>query len=257
MDPCHLYCRQTKKRIFMQAYYTDTEFLNQVILPCFRGAISKALFFAILDLEGEILLSSSICTKNLTYGTGQISESSNTNTEDISVKENPVIAKQIRDIQKMVIKEERLISFIKFSGVKDLSRAYHITYFPLFKPDGKIFAILSLGKQHHFLAPKQYLDHLCSTKLKPGSSPDYELFKKLTTRQKEILYLLICGMTQTEIAQVLNIERGTVATFILRISEKLNIAGSATKILVKKAVELNLHKIIPPTLLSPRIIIID
>lgn len=232
---------------------SDGDYFEKVVKPFFSGALSKGLSFTVTDLEGRILLISDSCVKD--FGYKNMEEIIGKKLELCSLEEEPLIT-QIEAIRNTVIKEEKMISFMKMSNFNGSFKTYQLTYMPLFKPDGTIFAILSSGKQARYLMPREYFDHICTTKLK-SLARKMNLNIKLTDRQHQILYLLIYGLTQEEIAKVLKITRTTVATVIARVSDKFGIAGSATKILVQMAIAIGLYKKIPSSLLNPRIIIID
>jgi DNA-binding NarL/FixJ family response regulator len=60
-----------------------------------------------------------------------------------------------------------------------------------------------------------------------GGSPEKELFKKISPRQREILQLLAEGKSGKEIASILNISARTVEFHKYRMMEQLNIKTSA------------------------------
>jgi DNA-binding CsgD family transcriptional regulator len=84
------------------------------------------------------------------------------------------------------------------------------------------------------------------------------LFTKLSRRELEILYLLINGLSQSEIAGCLNISRGAVAKIISsRISEKLGVNKVSQALIIQKAISLKLHQKVPISLLEYGIIVVD
>ena len=60
-----------------------------------------------------------------------------------------------------------------------------------------------------------------------GSSPEKNLFKKISPRQQEVLQLLAEGKSAKEIASILNISTRTVEFHKYRMMEQLNIKTSA------------------------------
>ena len=60
-----------------------------------------------------------------------------------------------------------------------------------------------------------------------GGSPEKDLFKKISPRQREILQLLAEGKSGKEIASILNISARTVEFHKYRMMEQLNIKTSA------------------------------
>ena len=65
------------------------------------------------------------------------------------------------------------------------------------------------------------------------------------------------GFTQSEVVQILNISRGSVANIVSeQICSKFKIAGSSTKLLIDKAITLGLNKTMPSSLYKPFIIVL-
>ena len=60
-----------------------------------------------------------------------------------------------------------------------------------------------------------------------GGSPEKNLFKKISPRQREVLQLLAEGKSAKEIASILNISTRTVEFHKYRMMEQLNIKTSA------------------------------
>jgi DNA-binding NarL/FixJ family response regulator len=64
-----------------------------------------------------------------------------------------------------------------------------------------------------------------------GGSPEKNLFKKISPRQREVLQLLTEGKTAKEIASILNISTRTVEFHKYKMMEQLNIKTSAELVL--------------------------
>lgn len=79
-----------------------------------------------------------------------------------------------------------------------------------------------------------------------------------TQREQEILFLLTYGVTQDQIAQILNVTRGTIANIISKqLCVKFGIQGSNTKILTQAAVNAGIHQKMPRSLIRPCIMILN
>ncbi len=72
-----------------------------------------------------------------------------------------------------------------------------------------------------------------------------------------LLFLLLCGMNQNDIAAFLDLNRGSVSRIIGRLCTKFDIVGINVELLLKKAIKIRLHELIPKSLNKPRIIILD
>lgn len=84
----------------------------------------------------------------------------------------------------------------------------------------------------------------------------YTIPEQLSEREQEILFLLASGMTQQQIAQVLNKGRGTIGVIIKnQLSTKFGIIGSNTKLLAQIAYEYGFHKKMPKSLWRPSVLI--
>lgn len=81
---------------------------------------------------------------------------------------------------------------------------------------------------------------------------------KLSNREDQVLFLLICGITQEQIAQILNVKRATVAAIIRnQISVKLGGSASNTKLIIEATLVLGFLQHILPLLWAPAVITLD
>jgi len=99
-------------------------------------------------------------------------------------------------------------------------------------PSELITAILEALKGRTYVTPLIAGDLIRT--YQEGGSPEKDLFKKISPRQREILQLLAEGKSGKEIAAILNISARTVEFHKYKMMEQLNIKTSAE--LVKYAV---------------------
>jgi len=69
--------------------------------------------------------------------------------------------------------------------------------------------------------------------LKTDKHDNYDL-AKLSTRQRQVLFLLALNFTQLEISKRLGITRGSVSGFIIRICKCFNLEFCSTNYLLEK-----------------------
>ena len=82
------------------------------------------------------------------------------------------------------------------------------------------------------------------------------LNRPLTRRQEEVLFLLIGGLTQEQIADTLGITRGSVSNYLLSISYKFGLSTQATSKIINIGIQNGYDKCIPHNLLRPKIIML-
>ncbi len=81
---------------------------------------------------------------------------------------------------------------------------------------------------------------------------------KLSKREEAVLFLLICGITQEQIADILEVKRETIASIIrnqLRI--KFALPMDSTKLVVETALSHGFLFSIPESLWRPSVIILE
>jgi DNA-binding CsgD family transcriptional regulator len=81
---------------------------------------------------------------------------------------------------------------------------------------------------------------------------------KLSRREEEVLFLLISGITQGQIAEILEIKRETVAAIIrnqLRVKFLLPLVN--TKLLIETAIARGFPDSIPESLWRPSVIVLE
>lgn len=117
---------------------------------------------------------------------------------------------------------------------------------PLFFPDGEIACVRNTVTEYKHVLPVEY---------GVGGGEGVQGKVTLSKRQHEILFLLCFGYSQDQIAQTLNISRGTVSHIITEtLCPKFGMVGSNTRELARCAILAGLHRQVPPGLLTPVVI---
>lgn len=189
---------------------------------------------------------------------------------DITEVEIPLIhsglaaQKRLLDI---LIQEKMPLSYINFMPYGGIRKPFLETAFPILDEDLKVVGTKIVVTESSFYGQNEYFKELFRISSFHNKKSEHDehprkpmrpLEIRLADRQQEIVYLLSNGFAQSEVAQILNISRGSVANIVSeQICPKFNIAGSSTKILIEKAIELGLNKTMPSSLYKPFVIILN
>ena len=219
---------------------TKEEFLTQVVLPIKSATMKSNSFWHLRDLDGNFILSSDALAIFLGYTNGY--EIQNKNLYDLPY----IDQNEINDTEKLEyqVKEhksiETIINTFKINNNIHLIKA---TIVPIIFRN-KVVAIdtilFPINQQYCDLELFNKTNYLTKTTKKPE---DLDISK--TPSQRLVLFLLILGKTQMEIAKTLNISRARVTFLIARMCENAMIPGSSSKLLISKAIVHNYHKKIP------------
>lgn len=244
-------------------------YIENVIKPYFKQFVETNIDIALFDLEGTLLECSRISATSLGFAYEEIIGLSYTNAtteiikrichvdDEVQAEKLAFLCKQISQIQKLVIADKEIISYIDFMPYKHSFSAQMVMHSPVFDNNGEVVATQALSTKHYLFGILDYLNDLA------GQYSAFNLINKqkvkfgISERQHEILFLMLGGMSQIDISIFLNISRGNVSKTIQRLCLKFDIEGTRTDKLLNKARTLKLHQYIPPSLNKPRLIILD
>ncbi len=216
----------------------NENFIKKFIVPAFMGLMKQNIILCIQDLSGKIILSSQKY-KFLFLNKSPLNTS--IKKEEIKlplIYGNPIFSsifdKHIKDSKKPM----DFISTIN-------EQLYLITCEPLFN-NNKILAIKNYLRPFRIISPKE-ITYIHFNKFKINMATLSDIHKPiLTEKEKVVLFMLITGYNQKEIATYIRSSRSLVAKIISNgLCPKFNIAGSASKILIDKAISLGLASFIP------------
>ena len=163
-------------------------------------------------------------------------------------------ARKIFRIQQYVLKTGLPASFIDSLPYDKGIRSYLVTFIPVFDNIGNVIAIQSVALNHRLASYQEHVAHILTKNIPPVMNNNI----KLSNRENEVLFLLICGITQEQIAQILHITRATVAAIIRnQLSIKFGVSASNTKLIIEAALALGFPLSIPSSLWAPSVIALD
>ncbi len=245
------------------------KYLWQSIIPNFWPLLERDIYSVIFNRHHEFVICTNLSAASVGFDCWQ-------DARGLSIKDHvdgtavrkvfgaaytPEFAKSIHhyankvcELQDRVFSSGKVISFMDLMPYCGRFLSYLITYSPIFHPSGEIVAIQSFAVAAHFFSPQEFL-------LQALDGNEVNLGDKkynLTQREQEIMFLLANGVTQEQMAQILNIRRSTIANIIAKqLCVKFGRAGSNTKELMKIAVQYDLHQKIPRSLYRPYIIVLN
>ena len=245
------------------------QYLQNVVKPYFQTAISKSLYSAIVDFRYQTLFCTDQSARSIglpfgedALGTGYKYYSRIDLAQwyfgkwynDKSAHVTHHYARKIFRIQQYVFKTGHPASFIDSLPYDRGIRSYLITFIPIFDDNENVVAIQSIALNYRLAGYHEYIQNI----LEQQKAPMDTLLIKLSKREEEVLFLLICGITQEQIADMLEVKRETIASIIrnqLRVKFALPIAS--TKLVVETALSYGFPFSIPESLWRPSVIILE
>lgn len=162
--------------------------------------------------------------------------------------------RKIFTIQQYVLNERKVASFVDILPYDNAYKCFNMTFIPLFYPDGEILGIQTIAVESNF---SSFHGHQTKLSTLP-TTKSYTVPNNLSEREKEILFLLSYGMTQQQIAQILDKGRGTIGVIIKnQLCVKFGLHGSNTKLLGQIAYTYGFHRKMPPSLWRPTVLIME
>ena len=244
------------------------DYLEKVVIPNFKVLVNRDFCSVLYDTNGNSLIATDIAAKSIGLAGWEHSagisywEASNELLCDIFIEMYTAASSAgIRDycrkvmrIQQYVHKQGTVINYIDLLPYKGQFKSYFVTLLPVYHPQGEIVALQSYAVECKFLGFHEQLADLLGKKEKVYSSSEIQF----TAREQEILFLLTYGVTQDQIAQILNVSRGTVANIISKqLCVKFGIPGSNTKLLTEAAINAGAHQNMPQSLIHPCVMVLN
>lgn len=167
--------------------------------------------------------------------------------------------KEIQKIISNVLENKKVAQYLDFSPYKKVDTGLNITLTPLFINE-ELVGIRSISNN---FCPYGINDYLSETSA-PNSqnmfitNTNIKLPFGITPQQHAILFLALRGFSQTEIAKLLKLSRGTVASiFRDSLCPKFEIPGGSMRLLLEHIKKYQLDRIFPQFLYSPQVISLD
>lgn len=226
-------------------------FIEKVLIPSCIGLVDKNIYKIVYDISGKIIFATNKVAKS--FGFNNWLQIKDKKLIELSTK-NEELFKEIEHIRELVINKQQVIDYLYFAESSKSFEVQLVSHVPIFMPDGEVVGSSSTSRRFWLFNPKYLFNRLHK---KPLIIEKNDIH--LSNRQEEILFLIMMGFSQREIAVFLKISRGTVAKIIAQdICPKFKIDGASTKLLIEKAFNLNYPKRIPNfSLIKPQVIIIN
>ncbi len=191
-------------------------YIENILLPNYLGSQHKNIRISIYDAkDGSIIFMTDYFAKM--HGFNAPEEIKGKKIADIpNAQKHLNLVAKLEYIRQMVIESQMPVSYIVCGKLNDEFYANDVKHAPLFHPDGTVIATIVIGGDYHWFSRSEFaLSHFKHVTKIPQDK-QLELQKKinLTVRQHEILFLLLCGFSQQESAELLNIALRTTQTFI-------------------------------------------
>lgn len=245
---------------------TDDDYFQKKVIPEFNALLDKDIYSVIINRDHQI----EICTNKSARSVGLeswkdlagFSFVGFTDEENFNkiFKESYTSAlkdeiytytKKLLTLQEIVFNSCKVVQFIDMLPYNNQFLTYVTTYTPIIAPSGNVIAIQSFSIQSYVL---RFQGHLSP----PNEVIKSEELNNFTNRELEILFLLSNGATQDQIAQILNISRGTIAAVVSnQLCPKFNIAGANTRLLTESAIKAGMYKHMPRSLWRPCLIVLN
>lgn len=239
-------------------------FINNTIIPMLEPMKGCDIYATLLDIEGKIVFLTQKSLDSITPDFNPhlifINTSYNLPPDNyiaelskkykLSEESIQKSCQKIYTLQMEAITNKKLITYIDLLPYKEQLHGYLTNLIPLFHPSGEVIALLMISNRYHLFGINELiLLQTSSSELKNENTIRKTNDKvKLSKRQHEILFLLCNGLTQTHIAQVLNISRGTISkTIVSQINPKFHNPLNSEE-LIKRAKKLGFHNKMPQSL---------
>lgn len=248
--------------------------LNEEVIPRFMPLIDSNIYSVIFDFNYKVLICTNLSAKSVGLNCWEdmvgLSFKDHQDTqltqkifgEQYNEKSSEYIhqyGRMIFEVQQRVMSDGKIACFLDLLPYNGILKSYIVTYIPIIDKCGQVIAIQSFATEAKFFSQQDYLNQiLFAEDISIVSDDNLANVPELTTREREIVFLLANGFTQDQIAPVLKISRSTIASIVAnQLSPKFGLFGSNTKLLAQKAIQHNLHKAVPNSLYRPYIVMLD
>lgn len=217
--------------------------------------------FSVYDLEGKIVIASDMFCRY--FGAEDYTQLIGINPikekllKQSLIMENPSDLKPYEEmfnewdrIRKKVISTEKLVPFMNIAPFPQGTAVFEASHFPLWDTKGKVVATqINLHGNNFF-----FDSLLLKNKIFQSTSNSHKITEMPTLSDFEfrIIFLMVLGFSQSEIARLLDVSRGTIASKISeQIGHKFGINGANSKLLMKKLIDINFFQSLPFNMVPP------
>lgn len=239
------------------------EYMDNVVLKCCANIAKREVYADIINRDHQIEFLTNLSARSVGIANRELwqgisfnsyqdenllkqafSEFYNEDTREMIL----FYGKKMLELQKTVFEKCQVISFIDMLPYNNQFVCYLTSYFPLVHSSGEVVAILSSSIRSHLLHFQEHIDELA---IEPFAD-------ELSPRQQEIMFLLANDVSQEQIAQLLNVTRGTISSIIThQLCPKFAILGTNARALSQIARRYGFHRQIPTSLWRPALIVLN
>ena len=236
-------------------------FIQNYIVPSFLGSVKEKILFSVYDLEGRIVIASDMFCRYFGFenytqliGLTPIKEKL---FKQSHIMENPNDLKPYEEmlnewerIRQKVISTEKLVAYMNIAPFPQGTAVFEASHFPLWDAEGKVVATQILLHGNNFF----FDSLLLKNKIFQNTSKIHKVVDMpiLSDFEFKIIFLMVLGFSQSEIARFLDVSRGTIASKISeQIGHKFGINGANSKLLMKKLIDINFFQSLPFNMIPP------
>lgn len=248
---------------------SDEEFIRNIAVKLYQGASNQRFAFAIFDLSGRIMSASRVYAKYFAcdnpeelYGETVLSIAKKLIAKRSIDRPTPMahsvyyeMVKEWERLRQKVIQTEDVVSYINVAPFPQgtiIFQAYHL---PIWNPSGKIVGTKTVSGNNNVFHDNILLRNRFIKKKAFSNKDIVNNLPELTSLEYKIILLLSLGLSQNNVASLLNIARGTIANTISeRICPKFGLHGANTKLLISLLMEIEYFNHMPYDMIPPILI---
>ena len=230
------------------------EFLQKIVIPFYYGNRYKDLNIIVLDMDTNIIFASESYAKYWGFETTDDIYGMTLKEKTTKSEASKKIANTLFTMHHRVMQKQTVVQYVLFLNKNSVNNPPHIyLHFPIFYYDGSVIGTAIRSKKF-YIVTKGHLFGDTGYGNDPEINHDQII---LTSRQKEVLFLLISGFSQDQIALQLSLSRGTISSCITGLCKKFGISGQNTEVLITRAGKLGFNSDIPESLVTEEVVIIN
>ena len=221
----------------------DNNFIKKIIIPAFYGFIKYDINLSIHNNIGDLLFSTDKTARWLGF---KNYHEAIKNRDLIWKKMLTFAPKEFHELHNKYIMDNKKILDVIWFNQND-NKLYLGTSEPLLNINGDALGYKTIRREIKMISNKNIIE----TKFK--SHNNYKMLPleniqeiKLTQNEEHVLFMLINGCTQQEMSEHLKCSRSFIAKIINEgLCPKFSINGSASKMLIEKAINAGYSNFIP------------
>ena len=231
--------------------------LEKVTRAIFSGIINKNILSSAYDLNGKLIAATKLYA--LFLGFRELAQILGKSHDDILSQNNgKAFTNQLKIIRVEAQTKGEAISYVAYLKLENKFHFLNSTIMPLCASDSRVIGTLITTSSYKSISLSDILAPKIGTSGKElvnlNKAPD--AVRSLTKRQKEVLFLLIGGLTQEQIAKSLGISRSSVSNYLLSISYRFGLTNQTASVIRELGVQYGYDKYVPDNLINPQVLMV-